>query len=225
MSEPSKMSTPPQNSESDSAPGKADGKQPKKNEILEFIKTILWMLTVVILLRGSVVEAFRIPSGSMIPTLKIGDHILVTKFSYGFRLPFVRDTLWEFDAPERGDIVVFTRPDDPATINEDDSKKNIIKRVIGIAGDTIEVRGRDVFINGERSQEADNIRWDQGGIRSFGPVKVPEHHVFLMGDNRDHSLDSRFWTEPFIDLARVKGRAHIIYWSWDSLSRIGTLVR
>ena len=194
-------------------------------EVISFFKTLGVLIVIAIFLRASVVEAFRIPSGSMIPTLMIGDHILVSKFSYGLRLPFITDTLYRYSAPQRGDIVVFTRPDDAMTLeNEDDI--NIIKRVIGLPGDTVEVKGTTVYINNEAVSEP-YARWDQGGILdgNFGPQKVPAGHIFLMGDNRDHSKDSRLWSYPFLELKRVKGRALIIYWSWESLGRIGKLIR
>lgn len=195
------------------------------HEILSFFKTIGILLAIAIFLRGSVVEAFKIPSGSMIPTLMIGDHLLVSKFSYGLRLPFIAKTLYRFGLPKRGDIVVFTRPDEPNT-SEDEGSINIIKRVIGLPGDTVEVRGTRVLINNVPLTEQ-YARWEEGGISdgNFGPEVVPADHVFLMGDNRDHSRDSRFWSYPYLESNRIKGRALIIYWSWESPFRIGKLVR
>ena len=194
-------------------------------EVVSFIKTLALFLIAALVLRASVVEAFKIPSGSMIPTLQIGDHILVSKFAYGFRFLGFTHTLYQYAEPHRGDIVVFTRPDEENT-PEDESEINIIKRVVGLPGDTVEVKGTQVYINGEPLDER-YARWQEGGIRegNFGPDTVPEGHIFLMGDNRDHSKDSRFWLNPFLELSRVKGRALIIYWSWDSLSRIGTILR
>jgi signal peptidase I len=160
----------------------------------------------------------------MIPTLKIGDHILVSKLSYGFHLPFLTKSIYQFGFPQRGDIVVFTREDDPMS-SEDDSAINIIKRVIGLPGDTIEVIGSKVYINNREYVEP-YARWDEGGIDSWGPEVVPEGKVLLLGDNRDHSKDSRYWTDPFLPVERVKGRALIIYWTWDSdfLNRIGKII-
>ena len=195
-----------------------------KAEVISFLKTLVAFLIAAIILRASVVEAFKIPSGSMIPTLHIGDHILVSKFSYGIRLPFVTYTALQYSQPKRGDIVVFTRPDDPSTL-EDESAINIIKRVIGLPGETVEVRDTRVFINNEILDEP-YARWQEGGLRegNFGPEVVPPGKVFLLGDNRDHSKDSRFWSDPFLDVGRIKGRALIIYWSWDSMSRIGKIL-
>lgn len=203
------------------------------NETVSFFKTLAIFLIIAFFLRASIVEAYKIPSGSMIPTLRIGDHILVNKLSYGFRLPVgiglpfrVIDTMiWQYDSPNRGDVVVFTRPDEPGTL-EDESEINIIKRVVGIPGDVIEVRGSGLYLNGKLSDEP-YARWLENGIPEgdFGPERVPAGHVLLMGDNRDHSKDSRFWSYPFLDQNRIKGRAFIVYWSWDSLGRIFNIIR
>lgn len=200
-------------------------KKPEIAEIISFFKTLAFFIVIALFLRASVVEAFKIPSGSMIPTLKIGDHILVSKLSYGIHLPFVTRSLYQFAFPQRGDIVVFTREDDPATV-EDDSAINIIKRVIGLPGDRIEVVGAKVYINNREYGEP-YARWDEGGIDSWGPETVPEGHVLLLGDNRDHSKDSRYWTNPFLPVDRIKGRALIIYWTWDAdfMNRIGKIIQ
>ena len=199
---------------------------PKNEEsFFSFLKTVAFIIIGVIIIRVTIIEAYRIPSGSMLPTLKIGDHILVTKLNYNLPIPFVQKPILEYATPDRGDIVVFTRPNDPASI-EDDSKINVIKRVLAIAGDEIEVRGTAVYLNGNALNEIDyEVWWENGGIRNFGPIRVPDGHVFLMGDNRDHSKDSRFWTEAFLPTWRIKGKALVVYWSWDSFRRIGTLIR
>ena len=200
-------------------------KRPEIVEILSFFKTLTFFIIIALFLRASVVEAFKIPSGSMIPTLKIGDHILVSKLSYGIHLPFVTKSLYQFATPQRGDIVVFTREDDPVT-TEDDSAINIIKRVVGLPGDTIEVVGAKVYINNREYFEP-YARWDEGGIDSWGPEIVPPGTVFLLGDNRDHSKDSRYWTNHFLPIERIKGRALIIDWTWDSdfMNRIGKIIQ
>lgn len=180
------------------------------SEVKEFAKTLIVFITIALLLRASVVEAYKIPSGSMKPTLEIGDHIIINKLSYGLRLPFFVETVYNYDTPEHGDVVVFTRPDDPST--------DIIKRVIGIPGDEIEVRGTKVYRNKQAIEES-YAQWVYGGAKDFGPVRVPEGTVLLLGDNRDESKDSRFWTEPdgqvhpFLDIRRIKGRAFLIYWN------------
>lgn len=196
-----------------------------KADIVAGGKSLISFVLIVLFLRGTVVEAFKIPSGSMIPALRIGDHLLVSKLSYGLRLPFVTNSQFLWAHPERGDIVVFTRPDDETTL-EDESEINLIKRVVGLPGETVEVRNTSVFINNERLDESYAV-WDEGGIRegNFGPERVPDGSVLMLGDNRDHSKDSRFWQNPFVDQHRIKGRAVIIYWSFDSSSRIGTLIR
>jgi signal peptidase I len=195
-------------------------------ELVAFVKTLVVILGLAFLIRVQVVEPFKIPSGSMIPTLQIGDYILVLKFWYGFRVPFVDAPVIRWSVPKRGDVVVFTRPDDPATPTEDDSAIHIIKRVIGLPGETVEVRGAQVFINGQPLKEP-YTQWVHGGSPEgdFGPQTVPTDHVLLLGDNRDASKDSRFWTVPFLDDDRIKGKAVIVFWSWDSLSRIGNLIR
>ncbi|MEY4669229.1 MAG: hypothetical protein RL518_1928 [Pseudomonadota bacterium] len=195
-------------------------------ELVAFLKTLVVILGLAFLIRVQIVEPFKIPSGSMKPTLQIGDYILVLKFWYGLRIPFVQAPVVTWHAPQRGDVVVFTRPDDPATPGEDDSAIHIIKRVIGLPGETVEVRGAQVFINGQLISEP-YTQWVHGGSPEgdFGPQTVPADHVLLLGDNRDESKDSRFWTVPFLDQDRIKGKAVIVFWSWDSLSRIGNLIR
>lgn len=196
------------------------------SEGVSFLKTLAVILAIAFSIRVAVVEPFKIPSGSMIPTLRIGDFILVLKFWYGLRLPMVTDTYTLWNTPKRGDVVVFTRPDDPNTPEEDDSSIHIIKRVIGLPGETVEVRGTQVLINGQPLEEP-YAQWLEGGNLEgyFGPRTIPEGHVLLLGDNRDHSKDSRFWTEPFLDIRRIKGKAVIVFWSWDSWRRIGTQIK
>ena len=195
------------------------------SELFSFVRTVVVFVGIALLIRVSVIEPFKIPSGSMIPTLRIDDYILVNKLAYGFHVPFQLEPVVEWSTPKRGDVVVFMRPDDPATL-EDESETNIIKRVVGLPGDTVEVRGAQLILNNEPYPEV-YARWELGGIRQgwFSARKVPEGHVFLLGDNRDQSRDSRFWNDPFLDIQRIKGRAFLIYWSWDSLLRIGNLIR
>jgi signal peptidase I len=152
----------------------------------------------------------------MKPTLLVGDHILVNKFLYGIKIPFTNKTLIPISEPERGDIVVFIYPVDP--------EKDFIKRVIGLPGDKVEIRGEEVFINGKPYDDEHGFYSRTGrtaaqmGEKShFGPVTVPKGHLFVMGDNRNHSYDSRFW--GFVPLTSVKGKAFIIYWSWPHWKR------
>lgn len=197
-------------------------------EFLNLIKSLSVFLSIAFLLRASVVEAFKIPSSSMEPTLQIHDHILVNKLSYGLRLdPLTNESLAFFRIPKRGDVVVFKRHDDLETL-EDESDPNIIKRVIGLPGDEIEVKGTRVFINKEPYLADDSYAiWVEGGKKDFGPVRIPENHVMLLGDNRDQSLDARFWsTGPFLNVNHIKGRAFVIYWNWPlSLKRMFSIIR
>ncbi len=191
-----------------------------------FIKTFIIFILIALALRASVVEAYKIPSGSMLPTLQIGDHILVTKFNYAIRppLPLIRDSLYVFRQPKRGDIVVFTRVDNEETTNEDESDKNIIKRVIGLPGEKLEVLSGKVFIDGKELIEPYAV-WTDGGLGNFGPYKVPADHVLVLGDNRDQSKDSRFWHNPYLPIKLIKGQAQMVYFNINKLNRIGTMIK
>jgi signal peptidase I len=223
----------------------------KKSFFKEWVEPFLIAAVVALFIRQFAVEAFKIPSGSMIPTLTIGDHLLVNKFVYGPRIPFTDSRFFSWKEPKRGEIVVFKYPE-----NEE---KNFIKRVIGVAGDKVEIRNGKLFINDqpvpatdlgyadEKEQEAGfggrpRVFEEQlGAVRhrvqylhdqsntTFGPVLVPADSVFVMGDNRDNSQDSRVW--GFVRRNKILGRALIIYWSWDGdgrwlrWERIGNLIR
>lgn len=200
----------------------------KKSLIREYIEAILIALLLALFIRAYIIQAFKIPSGSMIPTLLIGDHILVNKFIYGTKIPFSDDRFLVLKKPEKGDIIVFKYPEDP--------KKDFIKRVIGTGGDSIESKNKVIYINGKKVIEPyayhsdQNIRSGGSDVRdNFGPLVVPPDKIFVMGDNRDKSYDSRYW--GFVDIKAVMGEALIIYWSWDSqkhwprFNRIGRLVK
>lgn len=200
-------------------------------EVWAFLKSLVWILFLAYCIRETVIQPYKIPTGSMIPTLLISDHLLVSKLSYGLRLPYIpyfkffEKIQYQWAMPKRGEVVVFTRPDDPAS-PEDDSDINLIKRVIGLPGEVVEVKGTQVYINGKALNEP-YTRYSEGGLweGNFGPATVPAGRIFLMGDNRDNSKDSRFWTDHFLEADRLIGRALFIHWSWDSLSRIGTIIR
>jgi signal peptidase I len=196
------------------------------SEIWSFTKSIALIFGIAIIIRGGALEAFFIPSSSMEPTLQINDRIFVAKFWYGLRLPFRRTTLVPFRNPNRHDVVVFYRNDDPQTV-ENEAKDAIIKRVVGLPGDTVEVRGTSVFINGAALDEP-FARWAEGGRITggdFGPEVVPEGKIFLLGDNRDHSKDSRFWEDShYLPIQNVVGRAFVIFWSTYDFWRIGNLL-
>jgi len=198
-----------------------------KSKLREYVEAILLAIVIAFFIRTFVIQAYKIPSGSMKPTLLIGDHILVSKFNYGVKLPFVRSTLIPVGSPKRGDIVVFIYPEDRS--------KDFIKRLVGLPGDTVEVRDKQIFLNGQPWKETHGVHSDSlvipGAVQprdNFGPVKVPEGKLFVMGDNRDESYDSRFW--GFVDMKDVLGKALIIYWSWNQedysvrWSRIGTIL-
>jgi len=184
----------------------------EKSTFREYAETFVIAVVLALFIRTFVVQAFKIPSGSMIPTLQIGDHILVSKFIYGIRLPFTDFVMIPITRPGRGDIIVFRFPKD--------EKKDFIKRVIGIEGDKIEVKDKALYVNDVKQSEAYINRGEDAisrrripGRDNFGPVIVPPNAYFVMGDNRDHSLDSRFW--GFVDFSKIKGEAFLIYWSWD----------
>jgi signal peptidase I len=200
----------------------------KKGALRENVEAILVAVVLALFIRTFIVQAFKIPSGSMLHTLEIGDHILVNKFIYGVKIPFTDKTLIPVKEPKRGDIIVFKYPKDPS--------KDYIKRVVGIGGDTIEVRRKQLYVNGKPVHYQQEIHLDPRIIPAFdaprdffGPVKVPQGDLFCMGDNRDQSSDSRFW--GFVNLDAVKGKAFIIYWSWDKTKfgvrwdRLGHLIK
>jgi signal peptidase I len=201
---------------------------PKKSAWRENIEAILLAIVLALFIRTFIVQAFKIPSGSMKETLLIGDHILVNKFLYGVKLPFTSTTIIPYKEPQQGDIVVFKFPEDP--------DKDFIKRVVGVAGDVVEGRDKKIFVNHEPLNHDYGIHKDSrivpGNIQprdNFGPLVVPEKSLFVMGDNRDHSYDSRFW--GFVNLKAVRGKAFLIYWSWDKSNfgvrwkRIGQMLK
>ncbi|GIW39855.1 MAG: signal peptidase I [Candidatus Binatia bacterium] len=194
----------------------------KKSAAREYAEALGTAVLLALLLRTFVVQAFKIPSGSMEPTLQIGDYILVNKLVYGPRVPFLGKRLYAFSRPRRGDVIVFVYPVDPS--------KDFIKRVAAVEGDTIEIRDKKVYVNGTLAQDchayfADGENGTTLGPRdNYGPLVVPPGKVFVLGDNRDRSYDSRFWTidgkpSPFVDLDAIKGKAFLIYWSWDGNDR------
>jgi signal peptidase I len=183
-----------------------------KSKLQEYIEAIILAILIAFFIRTFVIQAYKIPSGSMKPTLLIGDHILVSKFNYGIKLPLIRSTVIPVGAPRRGDIVVFIYPEDRS--------KDFIKRLIGLPGNTIEIRDKKILVNGLPWSDAHGVNVDNmvipGSVQprdNFGPVTVPEGTLFVMGDNRDESYDSRFW--GFVPMKDVLGKALIIYWSWN----------
>ncbi len=193
----------------------------------EYIEAIVTALILALIIRAYIIQAFKIPSGSMIPTLLIGDHILVNKFIYGTKIPLTDKKILIWRSPEQGDIIVFKYPENP--------KKDFIKRVIATGGDVVEEKNKIVYVNGRALVEPFAHHFDRsvrpGGNDprdNFGPVVVPKDKFFVMGDNRDQSYDSRYW--GFVDRKDIRGKALMIYWSWDPdnwlrFNRIGRLIR
>ncbi len=212
-----------------------------KSKLRQNIEALAFAIILALIIRTFVFQPFKIPSGSMIPTLLVGDHLLVNKFVYGTKIPFTDIEIFPIEKIKRGDVIVFTYPN-----NERDPSKNglyYIYRVIGLPGDELDLNGRNLIVNGEEvpieyegtysdkrnSEQFDEYREDLFGEEhtvifrkgkentnrgSYIPVtKVPEGYVFVMGDNRDNSQDSRFW--GFVPIENIAGKAFIIHWSWD----------
>ena len=183
-----------------------------RSVVREYVEAALWALVLTLFLRAFVIQAFRIPSASMQDTLLIGDFLFVNKFEYGPKIPFTHIRLPGLRAPRRGDVIVFQFPQDPT--------KDFIKRCVATGGETLEVRNKQVYVDGKPLRESYAIHSDPS-VRPagydyrdyFGPVTVAKGQMFMMGDNRDNSNDSRYWGQLEMDL--VKGRAMFIYWSWD----------
>ena len=211
----------------------------KKSLFREYFEAAIIALFLALFIRAFIIQAFKIPSGSMKPTLLIGDHILVNKFIYGIKIPFTDRYILKITKPKRGDVVVFKWPRD--------ERKDFIKRVIGIEGDKIEIKDDILYVNDEKIKTEyigkyrdENITMANKYMELLGksnhyildeymkhenyrPVIIPENSIFVMGDNRDNSHDSRYWR--FVSLNKLKGKAIIIYWSWPHWSRFGHLIR
>ncbi len=198
------------------------GKTRNKSVFREYFEAIIIAVLLALFIRTFIVQAFKIPSGSMLPTLQIGDHLLVSKFLYGIKVPFTGSLLVPIKEIGRGDVIVFRFPKD--------RKVDYIKRVIGTPGDTVEIQDKKVFVNGKPIADSHahiastTILDTKSSPRdNMGPILVPEDRVFVMGDNRDNSYDSRFW--GFVDQKDVLGKAFILYWSWDIKEPLFSLQR
>lgn len=204
----------------------------KKSKLREWIESIIWAFFIAMFIRTFFVQSFMIPTGSMENTLLTGDFLLGNKMVYGIHIPFTDKILFKRRDPERGEIVIFISPY---------VKKYFVKRCIAVAGDTVEVKRKELYVNGRKQFEEYAIHrdprefeplpgigtstyqrdWEGGEFRfiggycrdNFGPVVVPEGHIFAMGDNRDNSDDSRFWGP--LDTRAVYGKPLILYFSWD----------
>ena len=187
------------------------------NTIREWTEALIFAVVVATIVRTYLFAPYQIPSGSMLPTIQIGDHIFASMYSYGSPVPFTDIKLFKKPV-QRGEIIIFPFPQDPSV--------DYIKRAVGLPGETLEIRKDQVFINGQPLKEPyayyepneREARQNQGLMSStpvsrFGPVKIPEGKIFAMGDNRYNSADSRYW--GFVDLKTVSGKGQIIYWSHD----------
>jgi signal peptidase I len=188
----------------------------RKSMVREYAEAIIIAMLLALVIRTTVVQAFTIPSGSMIPTLLVGDYILVNKVTLGtsVEIPLTHIELFRipgFSEPQRGDVVVFKFPLDET--------RDFIKRVIAVGGEEVSIKGRQVFINGRPLEEPYAIFNDlhPRTAAEYGPVTVPPGSYFVMGDNRDNSQDSRYW--GFLKREKIRGKAFMIYWSWDSETR------
>jgi signal peptidase I len=183
----------------------------KKRFVKEYLEPIITAVIIALFIRTFVVQAFKIPSSSMEPTLLVGDHILVNKFIYGVRIPYTDLKFLQFKKPKRGDTIVFIYPKDRS--------KDYIKRVIGTEGEKVEIVRNRIYVNDELIEdpwghyEKDDLVKYPPVMERFGPVTVPGDSLFVMGDNRDNSQDSRFW--GFVHVNAVKGKAFLIYFSWN----------
>jgi len=183
----------------ETAPGKAAPVPAGKSVLQEYAEALIIAVLLALVIRTFVVQAFKIPSGSMLPTLQIGDHILVNKFIY------------DFEPIRRGDVIVFKFPQDES--------RDFVKRVIGLPGETLEIRSRQVLINGTPLSEPYAVYSDGPFAQALerehlGPLVIPPGKLFMMGDNRDHSMDSRVW--GLLDMPKIKGKAFIVYFSLRS---------
>ncbi len=196
--------------------------QRQKSKVREYTESLIIALVIALLVRSFVVQAFKIPSSSMEPTLLVGDHLLVNRLSYVIKVPFTDIVIFNLGNPDRGDVVVFTYPKDRT--------KDFIKRVIGKEGDVIEIKNKVIYLNGQKMQdphahfaEDSLIPGSLSPRDNLGPFTVPKNSYFVMGDNRDRSLDSRFW--GFVKKEDLIGRALITYISLNSQDDILHYVR
>jgi signal peptidase I len=211
----------------------------KKSITREYVEAFAIAILLALFIRTFVVQAFKIPSGSMKPTLLIGDHLLVNKFIYGIKIPFLDRIIIPVAKPATGDIVVFKFPKDES--------KDFIKRVVGVEDDVVEIKNDILYINGKEvsmgyvgeftdddGAKSEEFEESLGNVKHFvldhtknyenkPPWTVPKDSIFVMGDNRANSEDSRFW--GFVTLNKIKGKAMIIYWSWPHWDRFLKIIR
>ncbi|OPX98100.1 MAG: Signal peptidase I P [Syntrophorhabdus sp. PtaB.Bin006] len=203
-----------------------------KSRFREYFESLIIAAIIAFFVRSFFIQAFKIPSGSMEPTLLIGDHLLVNRLSYVVKVPFSDIVLLNLGSPTRGDVIVFRYPMDRS--------KDFIKRVIATEGETVEIRNKIIYVNGKKIDDPWGVYLDEEIVPKFfspkdnlGPIKVPKDCVFAMGDNRDRSLDSRFW--GFVRRDDLVGKALVLYFSWNGRAdnpvnyvrweRLGKLIR
>jgi signal peptidase I len=182
-------------------------KEKIRSEIREWTESIIIALILALLIRAFVVQAFKIPSGSMIPTFEIGDRIFVSKFIYGARVPFTDIRLPALRQPQRGDIIVFVSPETP--------KKDFVKRLIALGGETVEIKNGNILINGKGIDGPDSVKsnyyYNRGDFgKELSPITVPKDSYFALGDNSANSRDSRYW--GFVPKKNLIGKAILLYW-------------
>ncbi|OPY83410.1 MAG: Signal peptidase I P [Syntrophorhabdus sp. PtaU1.Bin153] len=204
----------------------------RKSKSREYFESLIIAAIIAFFVRSFFIQAFKIPSGSMEPTLLIGDHLLVNRLSYVVKVPFTDIVLLNLGSPKRGDVIVFRYPMDRS--------KDFIKRVIATEGETVEIRNKVIYVNGKKIDDPWGVYLDTDIVPKFlspkdnlGPIKVPKDRIFAMGDNRDRSLDSRFW--GFVRRDDLVGRALVLYFSWNGRAnnpinyvrweRLGRLIR
>lgn len=180
----------------------------------DWIEPIVIAFILAAIIRSFIIQPFKIPSGSMEDTLLVGDQLMALKFTYGLKIPFTNHFIVRFRDPRPGEIIVFKYPEDPS--------KDFIKRCIAVGGQTIEIRDKIVYVDGERQELPQHVKIIDRNILparlgprdNFGPKTVPEGKMFVMGDNRDNSNDSRFW--GYVPYDNIKGKAVIIWWNWNN---------
>lgn len=177
-------------------------RQPGAGDLKPYLQAIAAAALMAVLLRGCVAQGYRVPSGSMLPTLQVGDHILVSRWPYGIPLPLPGAWLWRGHGPRPGDVVVLERAAEPGAF--------FVKRVAAVAGEIVEIVDGALVVDGRRRDLAGD-RLPSRMQANFRPLRVPPAHVFVLGDNRDQSVDSRDWGP--VDVAGIKGRVLLIYWS------------
>ena len=192
----------------------------KKSVTIEYIKAILLAFALALFIRIFIVQAFRIPSGSMENTLLVGDFLLANKFIYGARIPLIDIRLQAWRSPDPGDIVIFQYPRDPS--------RDFIKRIVAGPGQKVEIKDKILYVDDKRATDPSKSKYIDSVILkrrsvantrdNYGPKIVPEDCYFVMGDNRDSSEDSRYW--GFLKRDLIRGKAFVLYWSWAPDDRV-----